>query len=59
MEVDQSYDDIDADLALQVYPSLSPAAANTLHSVSLKIAANCRAVEQSRVQYMFDPDSWG
>ena len=41
-------------IALQIYPFLSPDAANTLHAMSLKIAANCRAVEQSRAQYLFD-----
>ena len=47
-------------IALQIYPSLSPDAANTLYAMSLKIAANCRAVEQSRAQYIFDnQDGWG
>ena len=49
-----------ANIALQIYPSLSPDAANTLYAMSLKIAANCRAVEQSRAQYIFDnQDGWG
>ena len=49
--------DVDSEninIAKQIYPSLSPDAANTLHAMSLKIQANCRAVEQSRAQYLFD-----
>ena len=50
MEVD--YDPTQT--AQGIYPSFHPDVAQTLLSVSLKIAANCRAVEKSRAQYVFD-----
>ena len=60
METDQADQPDENEVAHEVYPHLANDAVKILYSMSQKIAANCRRVEQSRLQYMFDdPHGWG
>ena len=60
METDQVEPESEHDIAHEVYPTLAPDAAKILYTMSQKIAENCRAVEPSRLMYMYDnPQAWG